>query len=542
MDQQQGARDMVFCHECQNEWYRDEHGLTCPSCNSEFTEIIEADHDPRDDHLAHDSLDDDEDLDAHNPWAVPDPEEQAPGPHDFGNGFRLRRSGPNSYSITGTWTTSIDGRPGAGRGGDQMGPDPLLSNFVSMMENITGGSLRMPQANQGTQQAGEANRGRSTSPEENATRDGPRMTYTSSAQLFPRDANNPGPHVVPFDNLHQVIAGILSGPALDPGNEGDNGRPGPAFTRLFARLLGQPPGDFADEEDFDRIMSQLMEQHVSGDAPGPASEATIAALPKKSLTREMVGGKEVSEDFPDSELKGECSICIETVLIGEEVAVLPCGHWFHNSCIAAWLREHDTCPHCRKGVESKEGTGNGGERGPTGGQGSSSGSGSGPSTGGSPNSGNNARSGTSNMPQSGTRDNGGLHMPGAFDAAAFGNIRHHPNVVPLRTHHMFFSAGHVHPMDLFDLQRTLHHDTFPDTMRTPFAYETHAVYATGQPHLLGFSSMPPTTSAPGQRRRRSSLGQMARLVGHSLAPNAVPNHTHRAERQSVGDRLRSFFR
>ncbi|KAK8207218.1 hypothetical protein IWZ01DRAFT_438502, partial [Phyllosticta capitalensis] len=350
MDQQQGARDMVFCHECQNEWYRDEHGLTCPSCNSEFTEIIEADHDPRDDHLAHDSLDDDEDLDAHNPWAVPDPEEQAPGPHDFGNGFRLRRSGPNSYSITGTWTTSIDGRPGAGRGGDQMGPDPLLSNFVSMMENITGGSLRMPQANQGTQQAGEANRGRSTSPEENATRDGPRMTYTSSAQLFPRDANNPGPHVVPFDNLHQVIAGILSGPALDPGNEGDNGRPGPAFTRLFARLLGQPPGDFADEEDFDRIMSQLMEQHVSGDAPGPASEATIAALPKKSLTRDMVGGKEVSEDFPDSELKGECSICIETVLIGEEVAVLPCGHWFHNSCIAAWLREHDTCPHCRKGV------------------------------------------------------------------------------------------------------------------------------------------------------------------------------------------------
>ncbi|KAK8188084.1 uncharacterized protein BKA78DRAFT_227122, partial [Phyllosticta capitalensis] len=115
-------------------------------------------------------------------------------------------------------------------------------------------------------------------------------------------------------------------------------------------LLGQPPGDFADEEDFDRIMSQLMEQHVSGDAPGPASEATIAALPKKSLTRDMVGGKEVSEDFPDSELKGECSICIETVLIGEEVAVLPCGHWFHNSCIAAWLREHDTCPHCRKGV------------------------------------------------------------------------------------------------------------------------------------------------------------------------------------------------
>ncbi|KAK7539578.1 uncharacterized protein J3D65DRAFT_284928 [Phyllosticta citribraziliensis] len=546
MDQQQGARDMVFCHECQNEWYRDEHGLTCPSCQSEFTEIIEADHDPRDDHLARDSLPDDDDddiLGAHNPWAVPDPEEQVPRPHDFGNGFSLRRSGPNSYSITGTWTTAIDPGRGGG-GGDGTGQDPLLRNFVSMMENITGGGLRAPNANQGGQQADGAQRDRSASPEAIRTREGPRVTYTSSAQLFPRDANNPGPHVVPFDNLQQVITSLLTAPTFDAGNEGDNGRPAPAFTRLFARLLGHAPGDFVDEEDFDRIMSQLMEQHVSGDAPGPASEATIAALPKKSLTRDMVGGKEVPDDFPDSELKGECSICIEGVQLGEEVAVLPCGHWFHNSCISAWLREHDTCPHCRQGVEKKEGSGNGREQGPTGGEGSSSsGSGSGPSAGGSPNSGSNTRSGaSSNMPQPGTYGSSGLHMPGGFDTAAFGINRRHSNFVPLRTHHSFFSAGHVHPMELYDLQRALYHEPFPDTMHLPYGYETHGVYATGQPHLLGFSSMPHRTSAPGQRRRRSSLSQVARLVGHSLAPGSGPNHLHRAERQSVGDRLRNFFR
>jgi hypothetical protein len=35
-----GHRDMMFCHECADEWYRDEHGLSCPECGSDFTEIV----------------------------------------------------------------------------------------------------------------------------------------------------------------------------------------------------------------------------------------------------------------------------------------------------------------------------------------------------------------------------------------------------------------------------------------------------------------------------------------------------------------------
>lgn len=38
--QPSGHRDMMFCHECQDEWYRDMHGLTCPECGSDFTEIV----------------------------------------------------------------------------------------------------------------------------------------------------------------------------------------------------------------------------------------------------------------------------------------------------------------------------------------------------------------------------------------------------------------------------------------------------------------------------------------------------------------------
>jgi E3 ubiquitin-protein ligase RNF115/126 len=50
------------------------------------------------------------------------------------------------------------------------------------------------------------------------------------------------------------------------------------------------------------------------------------------------------------EHKAECSICMDEVNIGEQVTELPCKHWFHHQCVSAWLLEHDTCPHCRKGI------------------------------------------------------------------------------------------------------------------------------------------------------------------------------------------------
>ena len=39
-NQRPSHRDMMFCHECADEWYRDEHGLSCPECGSDFTEIV----------------------------------------------------------------------------------------------------------------------------------------------------------------------------------------------------------------------------------------------------------------------------------------------------------------------------------------------------------------------------------------------------------------------------------------------------------------------------------------------------------------------
>jgi len=35
------GREVVFCHQCAHEWYRDDHnGLDCPRCQTEVTEIV----------------------------------------------------------------------------------------------------------------------------------------------------------------------------------------------------------------------------------------------------------------------------------------------------------------------------------------------------------------------------------------------------------------------------------------------------------------------------------------------------------------------
>ena len=60
-----------------------------------------------------------------------------------------------------------------------------------------------------------------------------------------------------------------------------------------------------------------------------------------------------------SDGKAECSVCMDNVELGDEVTLLPCSHWFHEACVGAWLKEHDTCPHCRQGIMPKDAPGEG---------------------------------------------------------------------------------------------------------------------------------------------------------------------------------------
>lgn len=95
------------------------------------------------------------------------------------------------------------------------------------------------------------------------------------------------------------------------------------------------------QEELDRVIGQLIHQ-TPGSAPPPASTTAIRSLPKKKIDREMLG----------SDGNAECSICMDAVELGTEVTVLPCTHWFHFPCIEAWLTQHNTCPHCRRAIDT----------------------------------------------------------------------------------------------------------------------------------------------------------------------------------------------
>jgi E3 ubiquitin-protein ligase RNF115/126 len=121
--------------------------------------------------------------------------------------------------------------------------------------------------------------------------------------------------------------------------------PAHPFLQLFSSLgmvgPGGQMGDFVySQEGLDRIVTRLMEQTASTNAPPPATQTDIDNLPRKQVDVDMLG----------SEHRAECSICMDEVNIGEEVTVLPCKHWFHHQCVSAWLLEHDTCPHCRQSI------------------------------------------------------------------------------------------------------------------------------------------------------------------------------------------------
>mmetsp|Transcript_17415 Transcript_17415/g.29197 ORF Transcript_17415/g.29197 Transcript_17415/m.29197 type:complete len:372 (+) Transcript_17415:178-1293(+) len=87
-----------------------------------------------------------------------------------------------------------------------------------------------------------------------------------------------------------------------------------------------------------------------------ATEEAIEAIPTTTLTE-------------DSELirngDNTCPICLSDMVTGDTVRILPCKHFFHNTCVDEWLKVNATCPTCRKSilpsgdVESGEGQSSG---------------------------------------------------------------------------------------------------------------------------------------------------------------------------------------
>ncbi|KAK6435663.1 hypothetical protein LTR95_008147 [Oleoguttula sp. CCFEE 5521] len=391
------SRELVFCHSCENEWYRAEHGLVCPECRSDFTEIIEQPaSDPRLDptHLPPDSQPQ-HPLQDHNPWEASDPEEE-----DIG-GFRFERNAPGQ-PVGGTYRTTINrtvtldaqGRPVI-EGGEEGGGGGIMSLIGGALQGVIGPAVQQllaqhqQQQNQqqralmpGSPQQGDQHGNNASGFTHNISGPGYSIHVTSSSirgstspALHPRDANAPQPLDPQPDHLQemmrQMFMNIGGYPALPgqaqqgfppqmgqmgPGGfmfgsapPGGPGTPQDLFQQMMQAATGGAHGDAVySQESLDRIVTQLMEQHSTGNAPGPASQNAIKSLPTRALTEADFG----------HDGKADCSICMSEVELGERVTELPCGHWFHGECVGAWLRQTDTCPHCRRGIVAREGDGN----------------------------------------------------------------------------------------------------------------------------------------------------------------------------------------
>lgn len=55
----------------------------------------------------------------------------------------------------------------------------------------------------------------------------------------------------------------------------------------------------------------------------------------------------------DFEIKGQCSICIDECKQSQRVLKSSeCDHCFHENCLTSWIREHSTCPNCRREIKT----------------------------------------------------------------------------------------------------------------------------------------------------------------------------------------------
>ncbi|KAH9203488.1 hypothetical protein DL95DRAFT_472338 [Leptodontidium sp. 2 PMI_412] len=375
-----GPRDVVFCHQCEHEWYQDEAGLVCPRCDGEITEIVTPESDPRPEREFNPPPDP-----SRNPIEIDsDPEEADIEEH-------ITHGPGGSVLFSRTVRTSSPrspfGMPPRRRGEPHdEDPDFVMRDFHIILGNIMGPQFRPGQAGRSgantlfTQDNGFGGQTFRVGGDGNGpTIVGGLFTFGGPPPRQPRGADfhgnqQPGgpppvPDLATYDppfhplngrSLHVVsirappdqlarIIGSLFAPVGPPGQR-DGPHAGalpPGLQGLFAAMANLANARSGDavytQEALDQIISTLMELHRTSNAPGPASPDAISALPKKKLDENELG----------PEGKGECSVCMGDVTVGVEVVVLPCSHWFHEACASAWLSEHNTCPICRKGIEGE---------------------------------------------------------------------------------------------------------------------------------------------------------------------------------------------
>lgn len=126
--------------------------------------------------------------------------------------------------------------------------------------------------------------------------------------------------------------------------------PGGFMTLLLASLFDQSgfmfnpnPDGVYSQEAFDRIITQLREANANSGGAPPASQSALDKLQTKEVDDEMLSSEE----------KPKCVICVDEMVKGEKATILPCNHLFHGECVTIWLKQHNTCPVCRRSIEEE---------------------------------------------------------------------------------------------------------------------------------------------------------------------------------------------
>lgn len=355
-----GPRNVVFCHQCEYEWFEDEYGLDCPSCDGNITEIVVpgAD-DPRQFSQSEQSFLPPRPLDR---WATYTPD------HEESDLEELTSIGPNNSSINSrtSQTSSPRSTTQAQNSNDHVPENEtgnVLIGFQSMISNLLVSQLRrgIPVRSGSDNLLHEPTiQNSSFRISDNGAGNpfvGGRFIFTNiftptETSLHPRSTNESDSgesHQVEdiITTFANIIASSVSGINTNPSQDDENTPRPNGFQAMFSASIRPGVARFGDavysQEALDQILTALMEESTMSNAPSPASPEAIAALPRVKLDTKLLG----------PEGKGECSICMEEVKIGDEVMVLSCNHWFDEACATAWLREHNTCPICRKGIDEE---------------------------------------------------------------------------------------------------------------------------------------------------------------------------------------------